>query len=105
MRPERQPSVPPIARPTALGINAAVAYIFGVGMASIPGSHYDVFAGSQTVNFGVTADPNNVPAPVSGDFNLEVVTNATGTGSFLTAPGYQGLAILSADGNTLTALH
>ena len=74
-------------------------------MASIPGSHYDVFAGNQTVNFGVTPDPNNVPPPVSGNFNLEVVTNATGTGSFLTAPGYQGLAILSTDGHTLTALH
>src|SRR5437773_2503979 len=87
------------------GKGRAVTYIFGVGMASIPGSHYDVFAGSQTVNFGVTADPNNVPAPVPGDFNLEVVTNASGTGSFATAAGYQGLAILSADGHTLTALH
>jgi Ca2+-binding RTX toxin-like protein len=74
-------------------------------MASIPGSHYDVFAGSQTVNFGVTSDPNNVPAPVPGDFNLEVVTSASGTDSFTTAPGYQGLAILSADGHTLTPLH
>src|SRR5437773_11935754 len=83
------------------GQGRAVAYIFGVGMASIPGSHYDVFAGNQTVNFGVTPDPNNVPPPVSGNFNLEVVTNATGTGSFLTAPGYQGLAILSTDGHTL----
>jgi hypothetical protein len=58
-------------------------------MASIPGSHYDIFAPGQTVNFGVTADPNTVPPPVPGDFNLEVITNATGTGSFATAAGYQ----------------
>jgi len=74
-------------------------------MASVPGSHYNVFAGNQTVHFGVTSDPNNVPAPISGNFNLEVITNASGTGSFSTASGYQGLAILSADGHTFTALH
>jgi hypothetical protein len=74
-------------------------------MASIPGSQYDVFAGGQTINFGVTTDPNNVPPPVGGDFNLEVVVNATGTGSYNTASGYQGLAILSTDGHTLTLLH
>jgi hypothetical protein len=50
-------------------------------MASITGSQYDVFAGGQTINFGITSDPNNVPPPVGGDFNLEVVVNATGTGS------------------------
>ena len=74
-------------------------------MASVPGSHYDVYAGSRSVNIGMTADPNNVPTPVAGDFNLEIVTTATGTGSFATAPGYQALAILSSDGETFTALH
>jgi Ca2+-binding RTX toxin-like protein len=74
-------------------------------MASIPGSYYDVFARNQAVNFGVTADPNNVPAPVAGDFNLEVVSNTGGNGSFTTASAYQGLAILSTDGHTLTLLH
>ena len=74
-------------------------------MASIPGSQYDVYAGGQTINFGVTTDPNTVPPPVGGDFNLEVVVNATGTGSYNTASGYQGLAILSTDGHTLTLLH
>jgi Ca2+-binding RTX toxin-like protein len=74
-------------------------------MASIPGSHYDIFAPKQSVSFGVTADPNTLPPPVSGDFNLEVITNASGTGSFATAAGYQGLAILSTNGNVLTALH
>jgi len=38
-------------------------------MASIPGSHYNIFAGNQVVNFGVTTDPNNPPAPIPGDFN------------------------------------
>src|ERR1700730_5733695 len=74
-------------------------------MVSIPGSQYDVFAGGQTINFGITSDPNNVPPPVGGDFNLEVVVNATGTGSYNTASGYQGRAILSTDGHTLTLLH
>jgi hypothetical protein len=68
-------------------------------MASITGSQYDVYAGGQTINFGITSDPNNVPPPVGGDFNLEVVVNATGTGSYNTASGYQGLAILSTDGH------
>src|SRR5205823_13469020 len=48
---------------------------------------------------------NNVPPPASGNFNLELVVNATGTGTFATAPGYQGLAIRAADGHTLTMLH
>src|SRR5437868_1621592 len=59
----------------------------------------------QPINVATTTDPNNPPPPVSGDFNLELVLNATGTGSYMTAPGYQGLAIRSADGHTLTMLH
>jgi hypothetical protein len=75
-------------------------------MPNIPGTNYNVFVTTgQTINFGVTADPNNPPPPVPGDFNLEVIVNATGTGSFNTAGGYQGLAILSSDGHTLTLLH
>jgi Ca2+-binding RTX toxin-like protein len=75
-------------------------------MALIPGTNYDVFVTTgQTINCGFTSDPNNPPPPVPGDFNLEVVVNATGTGSFSTAPGYQGLAILSTDMHTLTLLH
>ena len=76
-------------------------------MASIPGSHCDIFAGGQPINFGVTNDPNNVPpaSTVPGTFNLEVVVNSSGTGSFSTPKGYQGVAILSTDGHTLTALH
>jgi len=74
-------------------------------MASLPGSHYNVFAGNQIVHFGVTTDPNNVPAPVAGNFNLEVITNASGTGSFSTASGYQGLAVLSTNGSVFTAGH
>jgi hypothetical protein len=74
-------------------------------MASVPGSHYNVFAGNQIVNFGVTTDPNNVPAAVAGNFNLEVISNASGTGSFSTASGYQGLAVLSANGSVLATGH
>src|SRR3954451_7287514 len=84
---------------------ALAASTLEMSMASIPGSHYNIFAGGQAVNFGVTSDPNNVPAPVPGDFNLEVITNPSGTGSFSTASGYQGLAVLSNSGSVFTAGH
>jgi Ca2+-binding RTX toxin-like protein len=71
----------------------------------VPGSQYVFFAPDQPINVATTTDPNNPPPPVPGDFNLEVVVNATGTGSYATAPGYQGLAIRSTDGHTLTMLH
>src|SRR5437868_246778 len=74
-------------------------------MASIPGSQYDVYAGGQTINFGVTNDPSNVPPPVVGDYNLEVIVNAAGTGTYSTASGYQGVAVMSTDHHTLTLLH
>jgi len=70
-----------------------------------PGSQYVFFAPGQPVNAVTTTDPNNVPPPAPGNFNLEVVVNSTGTGSYATAPGYQGLAIRSTDGYTLTMLH
>src|SRR5205814_1422192 len=76
-----------------------------VTASSPPSPQYVFFAPGQTMNVGATTDPNNPPPPVSGDFNLELVLNATGTGSYMTAPGYQGLAIRSADGHTLTMLH
>jgi len=53
--------------------------MFGVGMASIPGSHYDIYAPGQTVDFGLTYDANSFAPPVSGEFNLEVIINSTGT--------------------------
>src|SRR5205814_1602492 len=76
-----------------------------VTASSPPSPQYVFFAPGQTMNVGATTDPNNPPPPVSGDFNLELVLNATGTGSYMTAPGYQGLAIRSTDGHTLTMLH
>jgi len=48
-------------------------------MASIPGSHYDIYAPGQTVDFGLTYDANSFAPPVSGEFNLEVIINSTGT--------------------------
>src|SRR5205085_10556037 len=35
----------------------------------------------------------------------EVIVNATGTGSFSTASGYDGVAVMSTDHHTLTLLH
>src|SRR5436305_2813283 len=78
-------------------------------MASIPGSHYDIYAPGQTVNFGLTYDANSFAPPVSGEFNLEIVINATGTGNYPTPPGYQGVLIESVPGKTIpptvTMLH
>src|SRR5205814_5777451 len=76
-----------------------------VTASSPPSPQYVFFAPGQTMNVGATTDPNNPPPPAPGDFNLELVINATGTGSYITAPGYQGLAIRSTDGHTLTMLH
>src|SRR5439155_26297558 len=78
-------------------------------MASIPGSHYEIFAPGQTVNFGLTYDANSFAPPVPGEFNLEVIINATGTGNYPTPPGYQGVLIESVPGKTIpptvTMLH
>src|SRR5438067_5922480 len=78
-------------------------------MASIPGSHYDVYVPGQTVDFGLTYDANSFAPPVSGEFNLEVIINSTGTGNYPTPPGYQGVLIESVAGKTIpptvTMLH
>src|SRR5436190_10656086 len=71
----------------------------------MPGSQYVFFAPGQPINVVPTGDPPNPPPPAPGDFNLELVINATGTGSYMRAPGYQGLATRSTDGHTLTMLH
>src|SRR5438045_7465391 len=40
----------------------------------------------QPINVVPAGDPPNPPPPAPGDFNLELVLNATGTGSYMTAP-------------------
>src|ERR1051326_7989815 len=78
-------------------------------MATVPGTHYDVFAPGQVINFGQTYDANSFAPPVPGEFNLEVIINATGTGNYATPPGYQGVLIESVPGKTVpptvTMLH
>jgi Ca2+-binding RTX toxin-like protein len=75
-------------------------------MASIPGSQYDVYAGGQTINFGITTDPNNVPPANLNDYNLEVVVNATGTDQgYSMASGYEALVVMSNDGHTISLVH
>ena len=70
-------------------------------MATVPGTHYDVFAPGQVINFGQTYDANSFAPPVPGEFNLEVMINATGTGNYATPPGYQGVLIESVPGKTV----
>ena len=63
------------------------------------------FAPGQPVHLVTSTTGTNLPAPVAGQFNLELIINATGTGSYAIAPGYQGVAIVSSDSHTLTLLH
>jgi hypothetical protein len=70
-----------------------------------PGSQDVFFAPGQPINVVTSTTGTNLPMPVSGQFNLELIINATGTGSSVTAPGYQGVAIISTDSHTLTLLH
>src|SRR5262245_27162356 len=68
-------------------------------MASIPGGQYNFFATGQAVNVVTTPDGTNLPPPVLGKFNHEVVTSLDGPSAI--PPGYQGVALMSADGSTL----
>src|SRR5205814_5325282 len=70
-----------------------------------PGSQDVFFASGQTIHVVTSTTGNNLPAPVAGQFNFELIINASGTGSYSTAPGYLGLAIISTDNSTLTLLH
>jgi hypothetical protein len=63
------------------------------------------FAPALPVHLVYTGTGNNLPAAAPGQFNLEQVNNGTGTGSFTTAAGYQGVALISSDGRTLSLLH
>jgi hypothetical protein len=69
-------------------------------MASIPGGQYNVFAaGGQQVNVVVTPDGQNLPPPIAGEFNLEVITDGIVPPGV--PPGYQGVAVLSDNGQTI----
>src|SRR5689334_2083053 len=69
-------------------------------MASIPGGQYNAFAqGGQQVNVVMTMDGKNLPPPILGEFNLEVITGGVVPPGL--PPGYQGLAVLSGDGKTI----
>src|SRR6516225_3461961 len=72
-------------------------------MASIPGGQYSFFAAGQAVNVVTTADGTNLPPPIGGEFNLEVVTSPQGT-SYSLPLGYQGVALLSDQGHALNML-
>jgi len=63
------------------------------------------FAPGLPLNLVYTATGSNLPAPMAGQFNLELFNNGTGTGSIATAPGYQGVALVSSDGRTISLLH
>src|SRR5437762_3539166 len=93
-----------IAGSTLTSVDLTMMDVLGFNVTSSP-PQYVFFAPGQPMNAVTTTDPNNVPPPAPGNFNLDVVVNATGTGSFATAPGDQGLAVRSTDGHTLTMLH
>ena len=68
-------------------------------MASIPGGQYSFFAGGQAVNVVTTPDGTNLPPPVPGKFNLELITSLSGPSGI--PAGYKGVALESADGKTI----
>src|SRR6267142_204550 len=69
-------------------------------MASIPGGQYNVLAqGGQQVNVVTTSDGNNLPPPILGQFNLEVITGGSIPPGI--PAGYQGVAVLSDNGQTI----
>ena len=70
-----------------------------------PPANYSFFATGQTVDVVTSAGGDNLPAPIIGQFDLELIINGTGTGSYATASGYQGVAVASTDGHKLTLLH
>ena len=68
-------------------------------MASIPGGQYTFFAGGHAVNVVTTPDGTNLPPPVPGKFNLELITSLSGPSGI--PAGYKGVALESADGKTI----
>ncbi len=69
-------------------------------MASIPGGQYNVLAqGGQQVNVVTTSDGNNLPPPILGQFNLEVISGGSVPPGI--PAGYQGVAVLSDNGKTI----
>src|SRR5262249_9445348 len=68
-------------------------------MASIPGGQYTFFAAGRPVNAVTTTDGTHPPPPIPGEFNLELVTSLSGPSGM--QPGYQGVALESADGKTI----
>jgi hypothetical protein len=68
-------------------------------MATIPGSHFTVKAGG-VLNIVETATGKGLAPPVPGASNLEVYTGSSPVTPPL-APGYQGLAVLTAGGQQL----
>ena len=63
------------------------------------------FAPGLPLNLVYATSGGNLPVAISGQFNLELINNGTGTGSITTAAGYQGAAVASSDGHTLSLLH
>jgi Ca2+-binding RTX toxin-like protein len=71
-------------------------------MASIPGGQYTFFAAGQAVNVVTTSDGTPLPPPILGDFNLALITSPSDPPGM--PPGYQGVALESADGRTIDLL-
>src|SRR5271166_4009592 len=68
-------------------------------MASIPGGQYSFFASGENIKVVTTANGSHLPPPITGEFNLELVTSLSGPSGI--PPGYQGVALESADGRTI----
>ena len=69
-------------------------------MATIPGSQFQATVPNLPLNIVQTTD-GTVPAPISGDFNLEVFLGGTAGSPATPAAGYQGLMVVSPSGLAL----
>ena len=68
-------------------------------MTSVSGGQFQISANGEKINVVTTPDGSHLPPPISGEFNLEVVTSPGGSSDLPT--GYQGVALLSDGGSTI----
>ncbi len=68
-------------------------------MASIPGGQFTFYTNDKFVSVVTSPDGSGLPPAIADKFNLEMLTSGSWGGAV--PAGYQGVAVLSADGRTI----